>query len=84
YFGVVPPLEARTRWTYWGDDVQNVPSGVMPPILNRSYAITADVTVPEGRRDGVLLAAFDHLGGFSLFIQDALLRHTYSYMGVEV
>lgn len=82
FFGVVPPLRTQTRWTYWGSDVQNIPSGTMPPILNRSYSITADVTVPEDA-DGVIVAAFDHLGGFALFIQDGLLRHTYSFMGVE-
>ncbi|KAA9111285.1 arylsulfatase [Microbacterium rhizomatis] len=83
FFGVVPPLREQTRWTYWGADVQNSPAGIMPPILNRSYSITAHVTVPPEGADGVLLAAFDHLGGFSLFAQNGLLRHTYSFMGVE-
>jgi hypothetical protein len=35
----------------------------MPPILNRSYTITADLEVPPGGADGVIVAAFDHLGG---------------------
>jgi arylsulfatase A-like enzyme len=83
FFGVVPPLREQTRWTYWGADVQNSPAGIMPPIMNRSYSIEADVTIPEGGAEGVLIAAFDHLGGFSLFVQDGLLRHTYSFMGVE-
>jgi arylsulfatase A-like enzyme len=83
FFGMVPPLASQTRWTFWGDDVQNTPEGIMPPIRNRSYSITADVTIGETDPDGVLLAAFDHLGGFSLFLQDGLLRHTYSFMGVE-
>ena len=83
FFGVVPPLDTQTRWVLWGKDVQNLPVGVMPPIRNRSYTISAQLTVPHGNTDGVILAAFDHLGGFSLFVQDGLLRHTYSFMGVE-
>jgi hypothetical protein len=55
----------------------------MPPILNRSYTITADLEVPPGGAEGVIVAAFDHLGGFSLFVQDGRLRHTYSFMGVQ-
>lgn len=83
FFGIVPPLRTQTRWTYWGQDVQNLPAGIMPPILNRSYTVTAHLTVPEEGAEGVILAAFDHLGGFSLFVQDGLLRHTYSFMGVQ-
>lgn len=83
FFGIVPPLREQTRWTYWGADVQNMPPGVMPPIMNRSYTITADVTVPSDGGDGVLVGAFDHLGGFSLFVQDGLLRHTYSFLGID-
>lgn len=83
FFGMVPPLQTQTRWTYWGTDVQNIPAGIMPPILNRSYSITVETTIPEAGADGVLLAAFDHLGGFALFVQDGRLRHTYSFMGVE-
>ena len=83
FFGVVPPLDEQTQWVLWGTDVQNLPVGIMPPIRNRSYSVTAHLTVPEGGAEGVLLAAFDHLGGFSLFVQDGRLRHTYSFMGVE-
>lgn len=84
FFGIVPPLREQTRWTYWGADVVNSPAGIMPPIMNRSYAITAELTVPPDGADGVILAAFDHLGGFSLFVDGGVLRHTYSFMGVEV
>ena len=32
---------------------------------------------------GVILAAFDHLGGFALYVQDGKLRHHYSFLGVQ-
>lgn len=83
YFGIVPPLAGRTRWTYWGDDVQNMSFGVMPALFNRSYSITADVEIPDDGVEGVIVAAFDHLGGFSLFVDEGRLKHTYSFMGVE-
>jgi hypothetical protein len=83
FFGVVPPLTTKTRWSYWGADVQNIPMGICPPILNRSYSITAELEVPEGGAEGVTVSAFDHLGGYSLFVADGKLKHTYSFMGVE-
>ena len=66
-----------------GGDVQNFPQGINPPILNRSYSITADVEIPKGGAEGVIVAAFDHLGGYSLFVMDDKLHHTYSFLGIE-
>ena len=83
YFGVIPPLPTQSTFTFYGD-VQNVASGMIPRIYNHSYTITAELQVPEGGAEGVLVAEADHLGGFSLFVQDGKLQHTYSMMGVEV
>src|SRR5512144_885984 len=65
-------------------DVQNVAPGMIPRIYNRSYAISADLDVPDGGVEGVIVAEADHLGGFSLFVDDGKLTHTYSMMGVFV
>jgi arylsulfatase len=83
YFGIVPPLGERTTYTYHGS-VQNVASGMIPRIYNHSYAISADLEIPPDGAEGVIVAEADHLGGFSLFVQDGTLRHTYSLMGVQV
>ena len=55
---------------------------MIPRIYNHSYTITADLVIPEGGAEGVIVAEADHLGGFSLFVQDGKLKHTYSMMGV--
>ena len=83
FFGILPPLPAQTTYTYYGD-VQNVASGMIPRIYNHSYTITADLVIPEGGAEGVIVAEADHLGGFSLFVEDGKLKHTYSMMGVLV
>ena len=83
FFGMLPPLPDQTTYTYYGD-VQNVASGMIPRIYNHSYTITADLVIPEGGAEGVIVAEADHLGGFSLFVDDGKLRHTYSMMGVQV
>jgi len=83
YFGLTPPAAEQTSYTYYGD-VQNIASGMIPRIYNHSYAITADLVIPEDGAEGVIVAEADHLGGFSLFVADGKLRHTYSMMGVQV
>ena len=83
FFGLIPPLPAQTIYTYYGD-VQNIASGMIPRIYNHSYAISADLVIPPGGAQGVIVAEADHLGGFALFVADGKLRHTYSMMGVQV
>jgi len=81
FFGMTPPLPKQTQFTYYGD-VQNVASGMIPRVYNHSYTISAELEVPEGGAEGVIVAEADHLGGFSLFVQDGKLKHTYSFVGV--
>jgi arylsulfatase len=83
FFGILPPTTDETRFEYRGD-VQNVLSGMIPRIYNRSYSITADLVVPDGGAEGVIVAEADHLGGFTLYVKDGKLTHTYSMMGVFI
>ncbi len=83
FFGIVPPIDQKTTFEFRGD-VQNVLSGMIPRIYNHSYAISADLVVPEGGAEGVIVAESDHLGGFTLYVKDGKLTHTYSMMGVFV
>ena len=83
FFGMTPPQSEQTQFTYYGD-VQNVASGMIPRIYNHSYTISAELEIPPGGAEGVIVAEADHLGGFSLFVHDGKLQHTYSMMGVAV
>ena len=83
FFGLVPPMSEDTTFEFRGD-VQNVLSGMIPRIYNRSYTITADLVVPEKGAEGVIVAEADHLGGFTLYVKDGKLTHTYSMMAVFV
>jgi arylsulfatase len=83
FFGMLPPLPEEASFEFRGD-VQNVLSGMIPRIYNHSYAISADLMVPDGGAEGVIVAEADHLGGFSLFVDGGKLTHTYSMMGVFI
>ena len=57
---------------------------MIPRIVGRSYAIEADVRVPEGGAEGVLVAFADFIGGFALWVDEkGLLNHTYQFLGVD-
>ena len=57
---------------------------MIPRIYGHSYSISADLVVPDDGVEGVIVAEADHLGGFALFVDDGVLKHTYSTMGVYV
>ncbi len=83
FFGILPPMPTRTRFTFHGD-VQNIQTSMIPRIVGRSYAIEAHAHVPEGGAEGVLVAFADFIGGFALWVDgDGILHHTYQYLGVE-
>jgi arylsulfatase len=83
FFGILPPMPTNTRFSFAGD-VQNVSTTLLPRIYGRSYAIEAEINVPEGGAEGVLVAFADFIGGFALWIdEDGLLNHTYQFLGVD-
>ena len=83
FYGILPPLPTVTRYTFAGD-VQNVQKGLVPRISGRSYAIEADLQVPDGGAEGVIVANADFIGGWALWVDDkGLLNHSYSFLGVE-
>jgi arylsulfatase A-like enzyme/uncharacterized membrane protein len=83
FFGILPPMPTRTRFNFAGD-VQNIQTTMIPRIYGRSYAIEADVHIPEGGAEGVLVAFADFIGGFALWVDEkGLLNHTYQFLGVD-
>ncbi len=82
-YGILPPLPTQTRFTFKGD-VDNIQWGMIPRIYGRSYAIEADLVVPERGAEGVIVAMADFIGGFGLWVDgQGKLRHTYSLLGVD-
>ena len=83
FFGINPPMPPVTRFAFAGD-VQNVSTTMIPRIYGRSYTIEAELNVPKGGAEGVLVALADFIGGFALWVDDkGLLNHTYQFLGVD-
>ena len=83
FFGILPPMPTITKHTFYGD-VENIASGMIPRVYGHSYAIEAELSVPEHGAEGVIVAEADEMGGFSLWADtQGLLHHSYSMMGVE-
>jgi arylsulfatase len=78
-----PSLTAgKTEFTYSGVnpgiDLENAPS-----ILNKSYTITAEVRVPQGGGDGVIVTAGGRFGGFGLYLLKGKPVFDYNGLGLK-
>jgi len=57
-----------------------VPFFAAPRLLNRPHSITADVDIPAGGAEGVLLCQGTRVGGWSLYIKDGRLHYAHNYV----
>jgi arylsulfatase A-like enzyme len=63
-----PSLSAgRTVFTYTGE-VTGTPNGDAPSILNSSYNFKAEITVPDGGGNGMLVTQGGRFGGYGFYI----------------
>jgi arylsulfatase len=52
-------------------------------IKNKSHAVTAEVVVPEGGAQGVIVAQGGSIGGWSLYLKDRKPRYCYNLLGIQ-
>jgi arylsulfatase len=59
----------RTEFTYYGS-ITRIPEGSAPDVKNKSFRITADVVLPEGGGQGVVLTQGGLSAGYALMFRD--------------
>lgn len=71
----------RTKFTYHPGLVR-IPEGSAPDIKNKSFSITADITVPEGGSQGMLLTHGGRFSGYALYVNaEGQPKFTYNLAG---
>ena len=60
----------RTEFVYKHPMV-GLPQGDSPSILNSSYTFTADIEVPEGGAEGIMLTSGGRFGGYGFYLKDS-------------
>jgi arylsulfatase len=59
----------RNTFTYFPGTIR-VPEGAAPDLKNKSYAVTAEVEIPEPGTEGVLVTQGGRFGGWGLLVLD--------------
>jgi arylsulfatase A-like enzyme len=75
--------EARTSYTFW-PGTETVPFSVAPRVLNRPHSITADVEIPPGGAEGVLLCQGANTGGYTFYVRDHRLHYAHNYLSRSI
>jgi arylsulfatase A-like enzyme len=52
-------------------------------IKNKSHAVTAEIVVPDGRAQGVIVAQGGSIGGWSLYAKNGRPKYCYNLLGVR-
>ena len=52
-------------------------------IKNKSFSITAEVDVPDGGADGVIIAQGGRFGGWAVYVKDGRLKFAYNVLGIQ-
>jgi arylsulfatase len=52
-------------------------------VKNKSHSVTAEVEIPEGEAEGVIIAQGGRFGGWSLYVKDNRLTYCHNFVGVE-
>ena len=53
-------------------------------IKNKSYSVTANVTVPEGGAEGVIIAQGANFGGWAIYAHKGRLKYIYNFLGLDM
>ena len=75
-------VAGRTEFTYAGE-LTGTPNSNAPNILARSYTITADIEVPEGGGDGMIVTDGGRFGGYGLYVLKGKPVFTYNLLALE-
>lgn len=72
----------RTSLTL-SEGMDSMSENVFINIKNRSLSITADVEIPAGGANGVILAQGGRFGGWTLYLKDGKPVYCYNFLGLQ-
>jgi arylsulfatase A-like enzyme len=75
-------MAGRTSLTVY-QGMTGMSENVFINVKNRSHAITAELEIPQGGANGVILAQAGRFGGWSFYLKDGKPTYTYNWLGLK-
>jgi arylsulfatase A-like enzyme len=75
-------IAGRTKMTYYPGTI-GLPDGASPPMINKSWTITADIEVPDGKAEGMIVTQGGLEGGYGLYLRDGKPTFVYNFLSID-
>ena len=75
-------MAGRTSLTLY-EGMKGMSENVFINVKNTSLSITADVEIPKGGAEGVILAQAGRFGGWSLYLREGKPTYAYNWLGLQ-
>jgi arylsulfatase len=75
-------VRGRSEITYYPGTIA-VPDAAAPPMCNKSWTITAELEVPDGKANGMIVTHGGLEGGYGLYLRDGRPTFVYNFLSVE-
>ncbi|MCI0702200.1 MAG: arylsulfatase [Planctomycetia bacterium] len=75
-------IAGRKSLTYFPGAI-GLPDAASPPMLSKSWTITADIEVPDDKTSGMIVTHGGLGGGYGLYLRDGKPTFVYNYLALE-
>ena len=75
------PAAGRQQFVYTGP-LHSLQGATAPNLQNRAYRITAEIDVPQGGANGVLVTHGGRFGGYGLYLIEGKPTFTYNFLNI--
>jgi len=72
----------RKTFTYYPGQL-GLPNDAAPRILNKSWTLTADLEIPDGGAEGMIITHGGLVGGYGLYVRDGKPTFVYNYLALD-
>ena len=78
-----PSLSAGRDVFTWTQPITGVPNGDAPSLLNTSYTFRAEVEIPQGGANGMLITQGGRFGGYGFYVRDSKPVFTWNLVDLK-
>lgn len=75
-------MQGRTSLTVY-EGMTGMSENVFLNLKNKSHTISAEIDVPKGAANGVVIAQAGRFGGWSLYVKSGKPSYTYNFLGLQ-
>ncbi|WP_116365743.1 arylsulfatase [Parahaliea mediterranea] len=72
----------RNQYVYYPGQIA-LPDGASPPVLNKSFSVAMDITIPEAGAEGMIFTHGGLTGGYGIYLRDGKAHFVYNMLAID-